>query len=164
MITTVNALDLSEFPTMFLKEDAAETVIIIGKAASAEDVIGTIDIAIILQQESKNKRLDIARLDSEVAILSEYNSIIIGGPCANSAAAKLLGYPENCMEGFEVGKGRIELYEFRNGNIAMLVAGALSRDTRRTTQVLANYKDYELKGTKMEITSVSLRETTIRVR
>jgi hypothetical protein len=100
-------------------------------------------------------------MDDEVKVLSAQNTIIIGGPCANAAAAKLLNYPKNCLEGFEPGKGYISLYEFENGNIAMLIAGTLAIDTRRTTRVVANYQDYELEGTKMVISEVSLNDIII---
>ena len=89
---------------------------------------------------------------------------IVGEPVVDAAAAKLLGYPQNCMEGFETGKGKIKLYEFNNGNIAMLVAGALARDTRRTTQVVANYKNHNLTGIEMEVAGVSLKDTRISIK
>ncbi len=164
MISSINALDLSEFPEMFLKDNSADVVVIIGKAADAEDVIGALGIVVALQHELSNEKLEIAKLDNEVKVLSDHNSIIVGGPCANAAAAKLLGYPKNCMEGFEVGKGKIKLYEFDNGNIAMIVAGALARDTRRTTQIVANYKEYNLTGTEMEVVSVSIKDTRIKIK
>ena len=161
LISTVFALDLSEFPDMFIKNDDADVLIIVGKAAKAEDVVGAIDIIVMLQNEIGNEKLNIARLDSEVEKLSAQNTIIIGGPCANSAAAKLLGYPKNCIKGFEAGKGVIKLYGFENGNIALLVAGAVALDTRRATYVLANYNDFDLNGTERVVTRISLKETTV---
>ena len=162
LISSVFAVDLSEFPKMFIENNDVNAVVVIGKAAKAEDVLGSIDVVVMLQNEISNKKLDIAKLDSEVGSLSAYNSIIIGGPCANAAAAKLLGYPENCLEGFELGKGYIKLYEWSNGNIAMLVAGTVALDTRRTTSVLANYKDYKLEGTSMIISGYSLKDINVK--
>ena len=163
LVSSAIAVDLREFPLMFTKNIKNDNVvIIIGKAAKAEDVLGSIDIVVMLQNEVGGKKLGIARLDSEIGSLSAYNSIIIGGPCANAAAAKLLNYPENCLEGFEVGKGYIKLYEWDNGNIAMLVAGTVALDTRRTTHVLANYNDYTLSGNSMVISGVSMNDLTIR--
>lgn len=162
LISSVFALDLSEFPDMFIKDGNADVLVVVGKAAKAEDVIGAIDIVVMLQNMMGNQKLDIARMDSEVEVLSAQNTIIIGGPCANGAAAMLMGYPENCLEGFELGKGIIRLYEFENGKIAMLVAGVVALDTRRTTMVLANYQDYDLKGTEMVISGVSLNDITVK--
>lgn len=159
--STVYSADLSEFPNFFIKDNNANVVIIVGKAARADDVLGAIDVVVALQQRVGNKKLDIAKMDDEIKILSEQNSIVIGGPCANSAAAKLKGYPDNCLKGFEVGKGYIELYEFDNGNIAMLIAGTAAIDTRRATRVVSNYKDYKLTGKQMVISEVILNDISV---
>ena len=161
LVSSVFALDLSEFPNIFIKDNNADVLVIVGKAAKAEDVLGAIDIVVMLQNKIGNKKLDIARLDNEVETLSSQNTIIVGGPCANSAAAKLMGYPKNCLEGFEIGKGIIRLYQFENGKIAMLVAGTVALDTRRATYVLANYPDYNLNGTNMLISGVNLNDVTV---
>lgn len=164
LVSSVFAVDLRDFPDMFtsnIKND--NVIVVIGKAAKAEDVLGAIDVSVMLQNEiGSSKKLDIARLDSEIGELSAYNSIIIGGPCANAAAAKLLDYPENCLEGFEVGKGYLKFYEWSNGNIALLVAGTVALDTRRTTHVLSNYNDYILSGTSMVVSGVSMSDLTVR--
>jgi hypothetical protein len=124
VISLVSAVDLSGFPKMFVRAGKADVVVIVGKAAEAEDVIGAIDIVAMLQYETgQNRKIDIARLDSEVDDLYEHNSIVIGGPCANAAAARLLEFPENCLEGFEVGSSTIRLFEFTNGRKSILVAG-----------------------------------------
>ena len=109
-------------------------------------------------------RLDIAKLDSEVEDLKAQDTIVIGGPCANAAAAELMGYPKNCLKGFELGKGFIRIYEHDNGNIAILAAGTLALDTRRVTHVLANYKDYKgnLEGTEAVVSGVSLTDIVIK--
>ena len=95
-----------------------------------------------------------AKLASEVANVNAQNTILVGGPCANTAAATVLGNPVDCADGFEPGVGRIELYEHTNGNVAMLVAGYAAVDTRNAAAVVANYKDYagKLKGTKVKVT------------
>lgn len=159
--STAYSVDLSEFPDFFIKDNNANVVVIVGKAARADDVLGAIDIVVALQQRIGSKKLDIAKLDDDVEVLSEQNTIIIGGPCANSAAANLKGYPDNCLKGFEVGKGYIELYEFDNGNIAMLIAGTAAIDTRRATRVVSNYKDYKLTGKQMVISEVILNDISV---
>lgn len=162
ILSNVSAVDLSDFPQMFIHNGEVDTLVVIGKAAKAEDVLGAIDIVVMLQNEIGNEKLDIARLDSEVNTLSDQNVIVVGGPCANSAAAKLMGYPKNCLEGFELGKAMIKLYEFDNGNIAMLVAGTVALDTRRATYVLSNYKDFDLKGTEETITGINLKDVIVK--
>jgi len=162
VISIVSATDLSQFPKMFVRAGKADIVVIVGKAADAEDVVGAIDIVTMLQYETgQNRKLDVARLDSEVEDLYAENSIVVGGPCANAAAARLLGFPENCLEGFEVGSSIIRLFEFPNNRKSILVAGMTAIDTRRATAVLANYDDYNLSGTEMKITGVRLTEVRI---
>jgi len=152
------AFDLGDFPNPFLDDMR----VVVGKAAKAEDVLGAIDIVASLQQRvGRGRRLEGAILDTEVESLESMNSIVVGGPCINSAAARLMGWPENCLEGFELGKGIIKMYEFGNGNYALLAAGTTALDTRRVTTVLANYNDYALSGTEMIITGVSIKDVGV---
>jgi len=99
------------------------------------------------------------KLASEVADVKAQDSILVGGPCANSATAEALGNPADCAAGFEEGKGLIQLVEFANGNVAMVVAGYSADDTRNVCTVLANYKDYALSGTKVEVSKVGTQYT-----
>ncbi len=157
-VMPVLALDLSDFPTIFLDE----VRVVVGKSAAAEDVVGAIDIVATLQQRMGTlRRIGGAVLDTEVEDLEAMNTIVVGGPCINSAAAKLMNYPENCLEEFEAGKGLIRIYEFDNGKIALLAAGTTALDTRRVTSVLANYGDYILSGGEMIVTGVSINDVRI---
>ena len=89
------------------------------------------------------------------------NTIIVGGPCANLAAAAVLGNPTDCTKGFTPGEARIELYGQTGGNVAMLVAGYGAADTRNAAQVVANYATYkgQLKGTKVVVTKTNNQVT-----
>lgn len=162
LVSSVIAADLSNFPAMFIEINTANVLVVVGKAAKAEDVLGAIGIVTMLQTEvGVSGRLDIAKLDSEVDDLEAQNTLIIGGPCANSVAAELMGYPKNCLKGFELGKGFIRIYEHDNGNIAILAAGTLALDTRRVTYVLTNYDDYDLSGKEVIISGVSLTDIIV---
>ena len=100
-VSSAFAIDLGDFPQIF----AEEVRIIVGKSAAAEDVVGAIDIVSALQQRACGfKKIESAVLDTEINKVEDKNSIVVGGPCINSAAARLMGYPTNCMEGFEMGK------------------------------------------------------------
>jgi len=98
-----------------------------------------------------------AKLASEVGNVQSVNAILVGGPCANAAAAAVMGNPADCTAGFEPGVGKIELYEHSTGNVAMLVAGYSGLDTRNAAQVVANYQDYKAKltGMKVEVKKVN---------
>ncbi|MBW2978341.1 hypothetical protein KY331_05840 [Candidatus Woesearchaeota archaeon] len=162
VISIVSAADLSEFPKMFVRAGKADVVVIVGKSAQAEDVVGAIDIVTMLQYKTgQNRQIDVARLDSEVEDLYEQNSIVIGGPCANAASARLLGFPENCLGDFEVGSAIIKLFEFPNNRKSILVAGLTAIDTRRATTVLANYEEHNLTGKEMKIAGVRFSDIQI---
>jgi hypothetical protein len=95
------------------------------------------------------------KLASEVADVGAQNLILVGGPCANAAAAEAKGSPADCAAGYEAGKGLIELVDTGAGNVALIVAGYSAADTRATTTVMANYGDYELSGDKMEVVTAT---------
>jgi len=100
-----------------------------------------------------------AKLASEVRDITSVNSILVGGPCANAAAATVMGNPtpDHCADGFTPNTAKIQLFEQTGGNVAMLVAGYSALDTRNAAQVVANYKDYtgQLKGMRVEVKKVN---------
>ena len=98
-----------------------------------------------------------AKLASEVSDVKAQNTILVGGPCANAAAATVMGNPTDCAAGFTPGEGMVQLWEHANGNVAMLVAGYGALDTRNAAQVVANYGDYKgsLKGMKVTVNKVN---------
>lgn len=109
-----------------------------------------------------------ALLDSEALAadptMSTKNYLLVGGPCASEAAAKVMGVagtiPE-CLAGFEEGKAMIKLYDTGAGKVAMLVAGMTALDTRRACRVLKNYKDYALSGDEVEVTGTTLADISV---
>ncbi len=105
-----------------------------------------------------------SKLASEVADITAQNAIVVGGPCANAAAATLMGNPANCAEGFTEGKAMVKLYE-NGGKVALLVAGASAMDTRRAARVIADYAKWQekgvLKGTEVEVAGTSFTDITV---
>ena len=105
-----------------------------------------------------------ALLDSEVADIAAQNSIIVGGPCVNDAAAEVMGLsPGTCGAASTIpeNKAIIKLFEQTGGNVAMVVAGWGAMDTRRASRVVANYADYALSGTEMEVSGTDLTTITV---
>jgi hypothetical protein len=102
------------------------------------------------------QRIDVGatKLASEVADINAVNSILVGGPCANAAAAEVMGTGADCAEGFTPGVGKVTMYDVGTGNVAMLVAGYSAADTRNAAAVVSNYGDYSLSGAAMEVTKV----------
>jgi len=97
-----------------------------------------------------------AVLDTDVSLATaSKNLVVVGGPCANSVAADLLGNPSDCVSGFEAGKAMIELFDLDNGKVAMLVAGWQATETQAATRAVAT-KDSRLEGD-----AVTLRVTSV---
>ena len=59
---------------------------------------------------------------------------------------------------FEPGKAMIELFDSQN---ALLVAGYTAQDTLGAAYVLADYEDYDLSGTKVEVVVADLDSITV---
>jgi hypothetical protein len=111
-------------------------------------------------QEMQKIEVGAAVLDTEVADYTAQNLIVVGGPCANTVAASLMGNPADCAAGFEQGKAIIKLFE-NNGKVAVLVAGYSDMDTRRASRVLAGYTKYSLSGAEMQVVGTSLTDITV---
>lgn len=136
-------------------------VYITGKGASfSETAAGSGDAVTVQRIE-----VGATKLASEVSNINSVNSIIVGGPCANAAAASVMGNPADCTAGFEPGVGKINVYDVGTGatkdNVAMVIAGYAALDTRNAAQVVANYKDYksQLKGGSVEVRKVGSQVT-----
>lgn len=108
-----------------------------------------------------SEKIDVSatKLASEIADVTAQNLLLVGGPCANTAADEVMGNPADCLAGFEAGKGLIELFEDTGaGNVAILVAGMNAEDTRAASMVLAEYDKYaaDLEGkTAVEIATAT---------
>ncbi|MFH0978429.1 MAG: hypothetical protein V1837_03950 [Candidatus Woesearchaeota archaeon] len=104
-----------------------------------------------------------AKLASEVSDITAQNMIVVGGPCANAIAAKVMGVEQAvpaCLAGFSEGKAMLKLYE-EGTKVAMLVAGGTALDTHRASRVLANYAQYKLTGTEVQVSGTSLTDITV---
>jgi len=104
-----------------------------------------------------------SKLASEVSDIAAQNAIVVGGPCANPAAADLMGNPANCAAGFMEGKAMVKLFSHSNGNVAMLVAGYSALDTRRATTVVAEYAKWadEFVGDEIEVSGTTLSDISV---
>ncbi|MBS3133237.1 S-layer protein [Candidatus Woesearchaeota archaeon] len=119
----------------------------------------------IVYYETQPIAVGSAKLAGEITDIAAQNAIIVGGPCANAAAAEVMGFPEPCGKDFSVGKAVVRLYEQANGNVAMLVAGYEAADTRRAARVVANYEDWQtagkLQGLKVEVSGTSFSDISV---
>ncbi len=99
-----------------------------------------------------------AILDTD-ATLGATPYIVVGGPCANTVSASLMGNPANCVTGFTEGKAMIKLFSDKN---ALLVAGYSAKDTQGACRVLATYKDHGFSGTELEVATTNLNSLTVK--
>ncbi len=98
-------------------------------------------------------------LDKDATVGDE-NLIVVGGPCANTIAAELLGNPDPCGEGFEQGKAKLKMFT-SDSKVSLLVAGYSAQDTQGACRVVADYEDYALSGDEMEVTVTSLTDLEV---
>jgi len=138
------------------KEQREALVFITAKGATIGSVSTTSGTAVVVN------RIEVGatKLASEVPDIKAVNAILVGGPCANAAAAEIMDNPADCTAGFEAGKGLIKLFE-NDGNVAMLVAGYSASDTRAAAKVVSNHGDYALEGTAREVTTATMAVTEI---
>lgn len=132
-----------------LFEDQTEATVAVtsqGTVASATDGVSLNPIAV-----------GMAIMDKD-ATLGSKAYIVVGGPCANTVAAALMGNPADCAAGFAEGKAKIKLFADKN---ALLVAGYSGLDTQGASRVLANYADYTFTGTELEVVTANLNSLSV---
>jgi len=93
------------------------------------------------------------RLDNEIAgSEANYDLILVGGPCANNAAATVM----TCDQArTKLAPGEAIIQMAKNGEkVALLVAGYEATETRMAAKVLASYEDYagKLTGSEVKVT------------
>lgn len=101
-------------------------------------------------------------LDSDAeGLLGTTPMIVVGGPFVNTIAAELMGNPttEDVNAMFQPGLAKIKLYADQN---AVLVAGYDAQDTLGASYVLAEYKDFALTGSEVEVVVPSLETVSVR--
>lgn len=107
-----------------------------------------------------------AKLASEVAGQEmSTNMLLVGGPCINSAAAKVMGSDEPlCGDASGIAPGTAIIKLFEHGDtVSVIVAGYDAQDTRRATKVLAEYKDWadKLVGKEVVVTGTSMADIDV---
>ena len=95
----------------------------------------------------------VTKLASEVGSASDYNLILVGGPCANSLVEDLFAYTCDGWS-FQEGEAVVKLVD--NGDkVAMLVAGTTADDTRRAAKAVADYASYDFSGSEVMVSGTS---------
>jgi len=153
--------DLSDYPSPFVKDGEFNAIVVVGDKAHASAVLSAVDII----NGAGYSTVGAIKIASEVDDIRTQNAIVVGGPCANAAAADLLGNPAICAAGFGEGKGVIQLFHHSGGKVSLFVAGYSADDLRRAARVLANYKEWQaagkLKGLEVEVTGTSFSDISV---
>ncbi len=107
----------------------------------------------------------------QITDLTQYNAILVGGPCANSHTAKIMGsstaWPD-CANGFTQGEAMLAL-KANGSKWALVVAGYSADDTRRAAIALKSYsvdgagKPIFLTGTSKTVKGTSLEVSGLTV-
>ncbi|RLE47667.1 hypothetical protein DRJ25_01860, partial [Candidatus Woesearchaeota archaeon] len=92
----------------------------------------------------------------------DYNAIVVGGPCANSVAAALLGNPDPCWESVSENKAVIKLFEHSNGNVALLINGRTALNTRQGCRAVATGQISSVTGSEAEVTGTTLTDISVK--
>ncbi len=107
----------------------------------------------------------LAVLDSDAPALGTANLIVVGGPCANSVAAEIMGTPgtwPDCSAPFVPGKALIKSHD-SGDNVAILVAGYEADETLGASYVLSSYEDYAaLQGEEVEVVVPDLSNMVVQ--
>ena len=104
----------------------------------------------------------VGKLASEVGDVTLYNAVVLGGPCANDVAARLMGNPEPCFASVPENKALIKLYEHANGNVAVLVAGFSSLNTRQGARALLTGDVAGVDAKEATVSGTTVTDITVR--
>jgi len=159
--------------TFVLVDDAVRYQVYVGQTVGATEnkvsleVGDTAVVGEITSVGANPLPVGLAILDSDLSsadAVKDDHYIVVGGPCANSAAAALLGVTaENCAEGFTAGEAMIRLFT-NDDKYQLLVAGASGQDTLLATKVLGSYSKYaeDFDGkTEVKVKGTSLSDVEI---
>ncbi|OYT32410.1 hypothetical protein B6U93_01920 [Candidatus Woesearchaeota archaeon ex4484_78] len=136
LTTIASAVEISDYPYIFVNDGLFDAKIVVGDEAPAKDVvIGTV-ITTNLAKFNLTPKLGTSRVDSDIYDIRNYNAIVIGNPCVSTSAAALEGNPENCFEGLENSTGYIKVFE-KDGKIQFLITGISPDDRMIAAKALA---------------------------
>jgi len=155
MLPLAFADTLADYPAFFSGSDIK---IVVGDQAAASDTIGAVDVATSLAFDVKSVE---AVLASEVDDVTAQDLIVVGGPCANSVAAALLGFPLPCYSSIKPNTALIQLFSFEEHQ-SLLIAGSDAKNTREGALVMSNPENYELPANAiMEVTQTLQRNILV---
>lgn len=166
LIPLVLAFDLSEYPSFLIDNRSINAILVIGDKADADEpaalnIIKGLKLSEYYMRDNLEydpKVLSFIyekplKKNSEITNLYGKNIIIIGGPCANPIAARIMSLPTrwpDCAGGFKQDFAKIKLYN-NYGKYQLLVAGYEAKDTLAASIAFINFTKYNLIGKEIEV-------------
>lgn len=142
LVVSVQATDLSDYPSMFIKDGKLNGQIVVGANAPASHTLAALDIAQGLKYTEDGAGIGGIVLDSEADVFKN-NLIVIGNGCHNDVATILEGFPVACDKNEDLGSGRIQYIE-SNGYHHIIVSGQDDMELRRAARILYDYNEHVL--------------------
>jgi hypothetical protein len=149
LVSIVSALDLSDYPDMFIENDKFNGVLVVADNAPAEDIISVSNIAMSIQYEGDPtgtaiRKIDVGttKLASQISDPNAQNLILVGRPKRDFSGGNPLidEFYSGTPDGYY-------LKLVKNGDYyVLIVTGDTTQNVREAADILANYKDYDLKG------------------
>ncbi len=175
LIPVVTAFDLSQYPNFLIDNRTIDTILVIGDNTVDEPAALNIITGLKLSEYYIKDSLEYdprilnfmyelpLKKSSEIKSLYDKNIIIVGGPCANKEAARIMNakteWPE-CAIGFKQDFAKIKLYN-NYGKFQLLVAGYEAKDTLAASTVLENFVNYTLMGKDIEVNTYNPKRVVL---
>jgi len=163
---SVIAVDLSDYPDMFIEDGWLNAIIAVGKHAPSSDTIAVTNIALGLQKDCVSTVVEcdpicrevhivnpipstVNKFDTEIPDPRATNVISVGSPCVNQVSQELIGEAD-CTMGVQDDQVYLQLFS-DDSTHQMVVFGGNDQDTISASRMLMNYEEYDLFGEEMLI-------------
>ncbi len=170
------AFDLSQYPNFLIDNRSIDTILVMGDDRADEPAALNIIIGLKISEYYQKDNLEYEpkvlnfnyelplKKSSEITNLYDKNIIIVGGPCANPIAARIMNSPASwpdCAAGFKQDFAKLKLYK-NYGKYQLLVAGYEAKDTLAASSVLEKFMNYTLSGKEIEVNTYNPNNVNLR--
>ena len=151
IVSLTYAQGLDEYPDFLLEDNEPSVVIVVGDQAPATHVLAQSKIVLALGSYFERPLTNTNKLASEIEDIDDLNIISIGNACDNEVSSEILSNPEPCDENLQKNKAVIELFESSEDKVHIVLSSDSEAGIKQAAEVLANFANFELTGTKYEI-------------
>jgi len=144
-------IDLSDYPSPFIKEGKLNAYVIVGAKATSLEVVAATELLEGIPFTERTGDYYPDALDTDFNSISGKNAILVGNPCNNRFVEALMPYTSDCLEDFNSGEAIIKLFKTGTSTYALVVGGYSGADTRRAAQYLGDYESKSLGGISMTV-------------